>query len=96
MKMLKLLIIGLLMSGTVFAKDLSGHLTVNVQGMVCSFCAQGIEKKFKEEQAVDKIHVDLDKMQVHLMLKKDQKISEEQIKKIIEDSGFSFKGVKSE
>ena len=34
---------------------------VNVKGMVCDFCARGIEKTFKKDTNVKKIDVDLAK-----------------------------------
>ena len=34
---------------------------VSVKGMVCDFCAQGIEKTFKKDKTVTKIDVDLNK-----------------------------------
>tara|TARA_A100001388_G_scaffold83324_1_gene60097 strand:+ start:795 stop:1196 length:402 start_codon:yes stop_codon:yes gene_type:complete len=37
---------------------------VNVQGMVCDFCARGIEKTFKRDTNVKKIDVDLSKGKV--------------------------------
>jgi copper chaperone CopZ len=37
---------------------------VNVQGMVCDFCARGIEKIFKKDTNVKKIDVDLSKGKV--------------------------------
>ena len=37
---------------------------VNVKGMVCDFCARGIEKIFKKDINVKKIDVDLSKGQV--------------------------------
>jgi hypothetical protein len=37
---------------------------VNVQGMVCDFCARGIEKIFKKDINVKKIDVDLSKGKV--------------------------------
>lgn len=37
---------------------------VNVKGMVCDFCARGIEKAFKKDTNVKKIDVDLSKGKV--------------------------------
>ena len=37
---------------------------VNVKGMVCDFCARGIEKTFKKDTNVKKIDVDLSKGKV--------------------------------
>jgi copper chaperone CopZ len=37
---------------------------VSVNGMVCDFCARGIEKTFKKDKAVTKIDVDLNRGKV--------------------------------
>ncbi len=62
----------------------AAETTVNVKGMVCSMCAQGLEKKFSEA-GVDKIHVDLDKKLVHL---EGKDLSDEEIRKIITWAGY--------
>ena len=36
---------------------------VSVQGMVCDFCARGIEKAFLKDSSVSKVDVDLDQIQ---------------------------------
>ncbi len=58
--------------------------TVKVKGMVCSMCAQGLEKKFSES-GVDKIKVDLDKKHVVLL---DKDLPDEEIRKIISWAGY--------
>ena len=44
-----------------FVKDLSGGQVaiVDVKGMVCDFCARGIEKTFYDDKEVKKVSVDL-------------------------------------
>ncbi len=64
-------------------------ITVGVKGMVCGFCAQGIEKKFSAEPAVDQVKVSLGEKRVTLKLKDKQDISDETIKRILGDSGYS-------
>ena len=66
---------------------------VKVNGMVCAFCAQGIKKKFMENSAVEKCEVDLEKKEVSVSLKKDKKISDEEIGKVIKESGFAVLGI---
>lgn len=66
---------------------------VKVNGMVCAFCAQGIKKKFTENPSVEKCEVDLDKKEVVVSLKKDKKISDEDIGKVIKESGFAVMGI---
>jgi len=56
---------------------------VNVQGMVCDFCARGIEKTFKKDKNVKKIDVDLSKGKVLIAYNKNQKIKFDDIKEKI-------------
>ena len=56
---------------------------VNVQGMVCDFCARGIEKTFKKDKHVKKIDVDLSKGKVLIAYNKNQEIKFDDIKEKI-------------
>ena len=56
---------------------------VNVQGMVCDFCARGIEKTFKKDKYVKKIDVDLSKGKVLIAYNKNQEIKFDDIKEKI-------------
>ena len=64
------------------------ELKVGVKGMVCAFCAQGIEKKFKAQDEVEKIDVSLEKKYVKLTFKDGKRLSNEKIKEILKDSGY--------
>ncbi len=75
-------------------KNLRGKVTIKVNGMVCSFCAQGIKKNFAQYKSVKSTKVNLDKMQVTINLKPGATLSEKEIAKVIVDAGFSYKGVK--
>ena len=56
---------------------------VNVQGMVCDFCARGIEKTFKKDKNVKKIDVDLSKGKVLIAYNNSQEIKFDDIKEKI-------------
>ena len=60
---------------------------VSVKGMVCDFCAQGIEKTFKKDKTVAKIDVDLNKGKVFIAYQMNIKIDFEKIKKMIVSNG---------
>ena len=62
--------------------------TVGVKGMVCSFCAQGITKKFKEQPEVQSVDVSLEKKYVKLTYKDGQKLSDEKISSLLKESGY--------
>ena len=66
---------------------------IKVKGMVCAFCAQGIKKNFNAREEVKETKVDLDKMEVHIELKKNKTISEEVIKELVTSAGFSYEGM---
>lgn len=63
-------------------------VTVQVKGMVCAFCAQGIEKKFKALSEVKTVKVSLETKKVDLDTRDDQDVSDEKIRAIVTDSGY--------
>jgi mercuric ion binding protein len=87
--MKKILIALMLISGSAMAKD----ITVKVNGMVCSMCAQGIEKKFSEVREITKIKVDLDNKVVFLTTKENLDVDDERITKIITEAGYNVAGI---
>lgn len=66
---------------------------VPVDGMVCSFCAQGIIAHFKKHAAVSNVQVDLTRKLVILEEKKGAAISDGEITDYIRKSGFEPKKV---
>nr|BDT27365.1 heavy-metal-associated domain-containing protein [Bacteriovorax sp. HI3] len=86
-----LLLATLLMSGSVFAGD---KIDITVKGMVCSFCSQGITKKFKEE-GVKNVNVDLGKHLVSLELADNQKLDNARIEKLLTDAGYGVEKIET-
>ena len=75
---------------TKFTKDLaSGEqvAVVNVNGMVCDFCARGIEKTFMKSANVKKVDVDLEVGKVLIAYSSGAKIIFEDIKEKITANG---------
>ncbi|WP_172795326.1 heavy-metal-associated domain-containing protein, partial [Bdellovibrio bacteriovorus] len=62
--------------------------TVGVKGMVCSFCAQGITKKFKEQPEVADVQVSLENKFVKLTYKDGQKLSHDKISTLLKEAGY--------
>ena len=60
---------------------------ISVNGMVCDFCARGIERTFKKDKAVQKIDVDLTKGKVLVMYTQSAKVNFEDIKQKILSNG---------
>jgi len=65
-----------------FTQDLSDCkiAVVSVVGMVCDFCARGIEKTFKKDKSVLKIDVDLGQGKVVIAYEKSKEIEFDKIK----------------
>ena len=67
-----------------FVRDLSGGQVaiVDVKGMVCDFCARGIEKTFYDDKEVKKVSVDLRSGKVLVAYSDNKKIDIDEIKNI--------------
>ena len=69
-------------------------ITAEVHGMVCEFCAVGLEKQFKKSDQVKSIDVSLEAGTVKLVLKDGQEMDDERITKIINDNGINVASIK--
>jgi periplasmic mercuric ion binding protein len=63
-------------------------IKVEVNGMVCAFCAQGIEKKMRSLTQTQDVYVDLRNKVVAVQLKDGQKLSHDTVKELIKDAGY--------
>jgi len=72
------------------------ELKVGVKGMVCAFCAQGIEKKFMAQPEVAKVEVSLANKYMKLGFKDGQRMTNEKITELLKDAGYeaNFEGPK--
>ena len=72
-----------------FVSDLSGNqiAVVSVSGMVCDFCARGIEKTFQKDAGFKKIDVDLETGKVLLAFAEDKQIVNKDIEQKILANG---------
>lgn len=68
-------------------------LTVN--GMVCAFCAQGIEKRLSALPATQAVYVDLGKKIVAVQAKDGQVLDEAQLKHEVTEAGYDVVKVES-
>jgi cation transport ATPase len=77
-------------SNTTFASEANNNkIDVSVKGMVCDFCARGIEKVFKKEKAVKAINVDLSNQKITVELNIGETMSDSYVTKLIESNGVS-------
>ena len=65
-------------------------ITTTVNGMVCAFCATGIEKTFRKQPEVGMVHVDLPKKMVTITTKPGKTLSDAKIQEIVTYSGYTM------
>lgn len=68
-------------------------ITVGIDGLVCPFCAYGANKNFKRLEEVEAVYISIDNGIADLKLKEGHTLSEEKIKKTIDDAGFEVRSV---
>ena len=75
-----------------FMVDIDNHVVavVSVQGMVCDFCARGIEKTFGKDKRVSKIDVDLASGKVLLAFSMAVDVDEADITQKILNNGLNL------
>jgi len=73
-----------------FATDVNceNKVNVDVNGMVCDFCARAIEKVFSKKEEVSSIDVNLDEGKIIITMKDSQVIDNTTLTKLITDSGY--------
>jgi cation transport ATPase len=91
-KFLIALTLTMALSGTAYGETI--RATVN--GLVCAFCATGIEKTFKRQVAVDTIKVDLANKLVTISTKPQQSLDDDTVTKWINNAGYSVTDITRE
>jgi copper chaperone CopZ len=86
---LLVLFIGLSLCGAAAADTIQA--TVN--GMVCGFCATGIEKTFKAQPEVKTVDVDLENKLVTIHTREGRTIDDSKITTLLGGAGYSVMGI---
>jgi len=68
-------------------------IEMNVNGLVCAFCAQGIEKRLRKLPATADVVVSLEQRLVAVALKDGQDISDAELRKALTDAGYKVIGI---
>ncbi len=63
-------------------------IEIKVNGLVCGFCAQGIEKTLRRNPATVEVLVSLEERLVAVETKEGQDIPDEQLETALRDSGY--------
>ena len=92
MKLINTLVFSLLLgfSSLVSAKTIE----MDVNGLVCAFCAQGIQKTLKAFPATEAVYVSLENRIVAVQLKDGSDIDDATLRKAITDSGYTIVAIR--
>jgi len=61
---------------------------VKIKGMVCSFCAQGLQKGIGKLEEVEKVEINLKKGYEKITVKGGETLPMKEVKEIIKDAGY--------
>ncbi|MDR7133196.1 copper chaperone CopZ [Lysobacter niastensis] len=92
MKPIKTAVLGILLSVSSIASATTIEMDVN--GLVCAFCAQGIEKTMKTFPATEAVFVSLENRIVAVQLKDGTDIDDARLRKAITDSGYTVVAIR--
>lgn len=87
MKIFTAILLGLSLGVSALASATTIEMEVN--GLVCAFCAQGIEKALKPLPATDAVFVSLEHRIVAIQLKKGADIDDATLRTAITDAGYT-------
>jgi copper chaperone CopZ len=65
-------------------------IRTTVNGMVCAFCATGIEKTFRKQPEVVNVKVDLSKKTVTITTKPGKTLGDAKIQEVVTYSGYTM------
>lgn len=92
MKLVNTIVFSLLLgfSSLVSAKTIE----MDVNGLVCAFCAQGIQKTLKTFPATEAVYVSLENRIVAVQLKDGSDIDDATLRKAMTDSGYTVVAIR--
>lgn len=73
--------------------SMAATIEMTVNGLVCAFCAQGIEKKLRKFPATAEVVVNLEHRMVAVSLKDGQDIPDVDLRKALTDAGYTVKTI---
>lgn len=71
----------------------AGTIEMKVNGLVCGFCAQGIEKTLRKNPATADVVVSLENRLVAVSTKEGQDITDGELRKALTASGYDVKTI---
>jgi copper chaperone CopZ len=71
----------------------AGTIEMTVNGLVCGFCAQGIEKTLRKNPATAEVLVSLENRLVAIATKEGTDIADAELRKALTDAGYDVKAI---
>ena len=65
-----------------------------VNGMVCAFCAQGIEAKLRTLPQTQDVYVNLGQSIVAVQMKEGTRLSTDTVREVVKDAGYEVAAIK--
>jgi mercuric ion binding protein len=91
MKFVPRILISLLLLASASAR--AATIEMNVNGLVCAFCAQGIEKQLRKFPATADVVVSLEQKLVAVSLKDGQDIADAELRRALTNAGYTVKAI---
>ena len=76
------------------APPATATIEMSVDGLVCAFCAQGIEKKLRKDAATADVLVSLEHKLVAVALKPGRDIGDDALRALLTEAGYTLRDVK--
>lgn len=92
MKLMNTIVLSLLLGFSSLASAKTIEMDVN--GLVCAFCAQGIQKTLKAFPAAEAVYVSLENRIVAVQLKDGSDIDDATLRKAMTDSGYTVVAIR--
>jgi copper chaperone CopZ len=75
------------------ASAVATTIQMNVNGLVCAFCAQGIEKQLRKFPATADVIVSLEKKLVAVAVKDGEDIPDADLRRALTNAGYTVKAI---
>jgi hypothetical protein len=73
---------------------IAADVVVSVNGLVCDFCAQAIDRSFRRRAEVNAVHIDLTAKLVSIDFRPNQNLDDDTIRDIITRAGYTVTNVR--
>lgn len=74
------------------ARSTSGAV-VKVNGLVCDFCVQALNRTFRREAAIKDFAVDLDKREIRMSFHAGRSLDDARIRTLVTNAGYQVVGI---